>query len=572
MKGFIALLLVMMTGMVFSQQSHSQALNSGGGTECNSQSNKMKRFLLVMSDDVIHDLKSNGQLSAPIETGDRDRIDHVVFHGSETNSERTDIQPLPITRAPSQDGSGRLEFVLSDAEIQAMHSRGLKYIIRDQDRGQYNQVVITYPSATAARQATTSGQTRQQNSIPSFLEADSHLNRNSTAEVNRRGQTNPANRTGRNDNFVQRSLGLGATNRNDRGSVQQTERNQTDRNNSLIQNRTQRTFGPLLPDDYDYDQRRDFSNQDRLADRRLTDQPARRDYDDAEFGDTRRNDSSEFVRRPARSATPEFDSGIRSSQNIREGRFQRPGEPRVADRRNPIDSRIDEVLLYESDLAGYRETDAQRRERERVESANRSLEYQSQQLAVENDRLKRLLNNDLSRRDDQLVSRVRTEGSSDREYERRLEELEDRYARSQRLRELEELEELDDRLRNSRRRVTDHPTRSIGIRDDDDLRDRVIIQGSQPRDQYTSTSIRNDAQQLEPRTNQGRLPAFSIQGPERMEQQASGYRPTETALWFILLFSLGLNAYLGMIARSFYVRYEELADEIRDTFTNSTTI
>ena len=223
-------------------------------------------------------------------------------------------------------------------------------------------------------------------------------------------------------------------------------------------------------------------------------------------------------------------------------------------------------------MAGYRETDAQRRERERVESANRSLEYQSQQLAVENDRLKRLLNNDLSRRDDQLVSRVRTEGSSDREYERRLEELEDRYARSQRLRELEELEELDDRLRNSRRRVTDHPTRSIGIRDDDDLRDRVIIQGSQPRDQYTSTSIRNDAQQLEPRTNQGRLPAFSIQGPERMEQQASGYRPTETALWFILLFSLGLNAYLGMIARSFYVRYEELADEIRDTFTNSTTI
>lgn len=38
-------------------------------------------------------------------------------------------------------------------------------------------------------------------------------------------------------------------------------------------------------------------------------------------------------------------------------------------------------------------------------------------------------------------------------------------------------------------------------------------------------------------------------------------------LLFMLLFSIGLNIYLGLIARSFYTRYAELADELRETFT-----
>ena len=42
-------------------------------------------------------------------------------------------------------------------------------------------------------------------------------------------------------------------------------------------------------------------------------------------------------------------------------------------------------------------------------------------------------------------------------------------------------------------------------------------------------------------------------------------------LWFMMLCSLGLNIYLGWIARSFYGRYEELADELRETFTTTVT-
>ena len=39
------------------------------------------------------------------------------------------------------------------------------------------------------------------------------------------------------------------------------------------------------------------------------------------------------------------------------------------------------------------------------------------------------------------------------------------------------------------------------------------------------------------------------------------------ALWFIALLSIGLNMYLALLARSFYSRYNELADELRETFT-----
>ncbi len=40
-------------------------------------------------------------------------------------------------------------------------------------------------------------------------------------------------------------------------------------------------------------------------------------------------------------------------------------------------------------------------------------------------------------------------------------------------------------------------------------------------------------------------------------------------LFFMLLCSLGLNVYLGWISRNFYVRYTELADELRETFSAS---
>ncbi len=48
---------------------------------------------------------------------------------------------------------------------------------------------------------------------------------------------------------------------------------------------------------------------------------------------------------------------------------------------------------------------------------------------------------------------------------------------------------------------------------------------------------------------------------QKKEKRSEGF------VYFMLLCSLGLNIYLGLISRGFYVRYNELADELRETFT-----
>ena len=40
-------------------------------------------------------------------------------------------------------------------------------------------------------------------------------------------------------------------------------------------------------------------------------------------------------------------------------------------------------------------------------------------------------------------------------------------------------------------------------------------------------------------------------------------------MWLMLLLSLGANFYLAMLSRSFYTRYDELADELRETFSTT---
>lgn len=83
-----------------------------------------------------------------------------------------------------------------------------------------------------------------------------------------------------------------------------------------------------------------------------------------------------------------------------------------------------------------------------------------------------------------------------------------------------------------------------------------------------------------------RLLPFAIEGPTQAGErpnpaksttavdpslvaESERYRKQNAALWFIMLCSVGLNFYLAWIARGFYVRYEELADDIRETFTSS---
>ena len=61
----------------------------------------------------------------------------------------------------------------------------------------------------------------------------------------------------------------------------------------------------------------------------------------------------------------------------------------------------------------------------------------------------------------------------------------------------------------------------------------------------------------------------SISGTNKDNQQTVSKQDkrVEGFVMFMLFCSLGLNIYLGWISRGFYVRYNELADELRETFT-----
>ena len=63
------------------------------------------------------------------------------------------------------------------------------------------------------------------------------------------------------------------------------------------------------------------------------------------------------------------------------------------------------------------------------------------------------------------------------------------------------------------------------------------------------------------------------EGNRNGNQQSQQYPPSGSsdklarALWFVTLMSIGFNFYLALLARSFYSRYNELADELRETFS-----
>jgi len=82
----------------------------------------------------------------------------------------------------------------------------------------------------------------------------------------------------------------------------------------------------------------------------------------------------------------------------------------------------------------------------------------------------------------------------------------------------------------------------------------------------------------------GRAPLLDINGSQQRGQRnrgssAFGNQTVSSAgdgrmlrlMWLLLLISLGANFYLAMLSRSFYTQYEELADELRETFSTSSS-
>lgn|GEM_PF-4262081 len=80
----------------------------------------------------------------------------------------------------------------------------------------------------------------------------------------------------------------------------------------------------------------------------------------------------------------------------------------------------------------------------------------------------------------------------------------------------------------------------------------------------------NAAGQFGNRTNAGQSRPASLGQPANIPGPEVARRTDDARfmlLWLFLAGSIGLNIYLGMIARGLYVRYADLADELRETFS-----
>ena len=491
MKGLIAsLLALMMTGMVFSQQPQSSRFGSSDIGASNSN-RLLKKYLLVMDDNLIRGLKTQGQLKSYIDADQQQTIDHVVFHSSDANSARTDLQPRSIIQTGAIDGNGKLEFMMNDRQIQQMRETGLQYIIPFEDRGKYREIVVTYESDQRFPPLT--------NSTTRFDNSD------------------------RNNGFV----------------------GQDRRNEPFI--------GPLLPEELANRntvgndlQNRDFRTQDNVV---ANTQPLRvEDF------------QSDLERR--RQLERERERELARSQQLNQNQFPRTGEIGQGNdwNRNQAVNLNNEFRdrNFGNQIDDDRiRMDAQRRAEDRL-LAERRLSQREQQLsslenerlAEQNKKLKRML-------EDERLIRGQKERELDWERRVAIAESRDRVRRQFD----EERSPYDDARFDDGYERTRYANRRP-----EDYGDRVVIEDTRSRDQYVNMPTR---QALVP-TPTNKPPTLEIGGPGKILDPNDPATRTNQALWFIMLCSVGLNFYLSWIARGFYVRYEELADEIRDTFTTST--
>ncbi len=143
MNGFFATLLsLMMTGIAVNQQPQS---SQNPLVPDNKPSVALLgKYLLVIDDSLVDSLIAQGYLSSPINLDVRSSIDHIVFHNSDRNSLRTDIEPVSIQPLSPAAGSLTLQFLLTDEDLRAMRERGLRYIIPANDRGRFSEVAVLY--------------------------------------------------------------------------------------------------------------------------------------------------------------------------------------------------------------------------------------------------------------------------------------------------------------------------------------------------------------------------------------------------------------------------------------------
>ena len=503
MNGLIAsVMALMMTGMVFGQAPQPNGQGFG-----ESISDLPGRFLLPMGDAEIQLLKQHGVLSATIIESERPYIDLVVVVGDERDAEQNGFAPVSVFPTASSVADKTLEFQLTDSTIEVMRRQGLQYKMSASERGEINEVVVTY---------------------------DRFLTQNNLgSEPFRRNNAQFANVQPRqNDGYLESRL----PGQREYGPRLTDNFELARRQNQIATNRNSQTFTPRIDSTTN---RRNSNIQDEYENRRLDDQRLA----DQRLADRQRANDNSFAcqRRTQLTGTQGFVPDRNQLDNAQDnwGRQRstdyesttRPRgysnselSPRIVQDQHVFDtgSRRN-AMTRESDSLQLRNSD------DRMRSSTQDL------LAAENDALKREL----------LDAKYERERN-----DRKLADAESfarRLAAKDRRRE-DELEDLKNR-RDSRRDASYSTARNPSRLSGDN--DEVIVGHPRNTESYTGVSNRNAAT---PRPT-NKLPTFSIEGPD-VESKSTVvvgdaeilYRRMQV-LWFIM-FASGWFEFLPSLDRS----------------------
>ena len=585
MNGFIApLLVLMMTGMAFCQQPQPGSFGGSSSRSLDRSDELQSKFLLVMGPELLQNLREVGYLASDINPQAQREVAHIEFHGDDNNSGNSTLLERDISRLATFD-QGRLVFEFNEELIRTMNLNGLSYEVPPGQFQKINEVVVIYgappqpatvpvnrPGRRGTEATRPTGQNRSgQREISQDMFGGQGLDQfDRQQERNRQNQLEPQEQSQpQQDQFGQQN--------------QFGQRNQRQIQQDQL---GQRTSGgtPVFPDMAGRNNSRRDGNSPNLELDRGTARNAQRKSSSPLFGPEVPDEILD-----------QYRNG--STQTRNDGRTLSPRIDTVADRN--LRNSFEDHRRTNLDDGFHRSIDRMDRLTRKDWNKNLDSSYRDERLAREggfNSQDNSRLNSDQFRQrqiegfsnsgrdtfQPALPSRLASENQN---YKQMLSD--ELYKRGQMEREIDELKRanfaVEDKLRRERelnyRAPIEFPPRSLRAR----YRQEFDGSASAPgRDAYVGMPGDNRVAVLPHPTT--RAPNLAINGPNDVSGTAgaapirgSESRGIDTdrvkrnnqALWFIMLCSVGLNFYLALIARGFYVRYEELADEIRDTFTSS---
>ncbi len=562
MKGImVTLLMLMTTGIVVGQQSNSSD-NSFGAVSSSAQNDLVKPLEIGVSADARRAIRSGKVLVSKIEPVDPvsgEKLHRNVISGISLFPEGKNLESLAQTRVLGRDdGDGVLRFGLSDSDLVALENNQLRMEFAASQRGKFQEIEVFYAGANRS----TSAQQPRTNANTGFVPPSTTRPRNPTPQQrtqrpfgprnNQTAQTpfipspGPAEAEPGEINFMGPALPPASAG-NWTPPTRTTQRNpafNTDRQNDFADKRN--TGGWNIPGGNENGFQSDRQKAlDAIEAKRIADRRRQMEYEEH----VRRQQESDRLRRMEEDRLARLKWGNREPQT--------PLAP-VLD--GPVDNRqqlTPEQIAYQQMM-----WDLQQRENI-LKSREDSLIRKSDLLAMKENQLDASLRQQMwsnSVGNQPLRTNQPQNINPDWDRSNGIEIGKHYYPHNG---------PVTERLR-SPRSTNDYVRRNVGYpesgfrpaTDNKDIAPRVATNPTSPKRGINNYVAAVPA----PGATNNSISKTGTRTGNEIDNRADR---VHGFVLFLLLCSLGLNFYLAFISRGFYVRYHELADELRETFSTT---